>query len=178
MNNAQSLDLASLSVLIVDDDVHVIKIVRTLLRGFGVRLIEEALDAAEAFEKLNCTKFDVIIVDYMMRPLDGLDFIRLVRTAKDSANPLVPIIMLTAFADEARVKEARDAGVNAFLCKPVTASDLHQRLLGVVQRPRPFIRAETYVGPCRRRGRREDPGYKGPERRKRNADDDTSSTPS
>jgi CheY-like chemotaxis protein len=171
----QPADLAGLNVLLVDDDAHIIKIVRTLLLGFGVKEIDEACDAAEAFEKLKVTKFDVIIVDFLMKPLDGLDFIRLVRTAKDSANPSVPIIMLTAFADERRVKEARDAGVNAFLCKPVTASDLHQRLLGVVQRPKPFIRSETYVGPCRRW--REEAAYTGPERRNPDAEDDTPPTP-
>ncbi len=167
--------MPSLNVLLVDDDIHVIKIVKSLLRGFGVKQFDEAHDAAEAFEKLKHTKFDVIIVDFLMKPLDGLDFIRLVRTAKDSTNPSVPIIMLTAFADERRVKEARDAGANEFLCKPVTASDLYQRLLGVVQSPRPFIRSETYVGPCRRW--HDEPNYKGSERRKDKAEDDPSSTP-
>jgi len=176
MDSAQSLDLARLNVLLVDDDVHVIMIVKTLLRGFGVKQLAEAHDAADAFETLNHTKFDVIIVDFLMKPLDGLDFIRLVRTAKDSTNPSVPIIMLTAFADERRVREARDAGVNAFLCKPVTPSDLYQRLLSVIQQPRPFIRTETYVGPCRRR--RDEPNFNGPERRKKKTEDDTPSTPS
>jgi CheY-like chemotaxis protein len=165
MDRGRTQELAALNVLLVDDDAHAINIVRTLLRGFGIKQIDEAHDAADAFEKLKAQAFDLIIVDFLMKPLDGLDFIRLVRTAKDSANPSVPIIMLTAFADEERVKEARDAGVNGFLCKPVTATSLHQKIFSIVQSPKPFIRTGTYVGPCRRW--RHDPGYRGPERREK-----------
>lgn len=175
MKPEHTFDFSNLNILIVDDDPNIIKIVRTLLRNFGIKNADEAQDAAEAFEKLKRTGFDLVIVDYLMKPLDGVDFIRLVRTAKDSTNPTVPIIMLTAFAEERRVREARDAGVTEFLCKPVTAADLYQKLASIVQRPRPFVRDGSYVGPCRRR--RDEPERKGPERRKKDSPDDEPSTP-
>ena len=56
-----------------------------------------------------------------MEPLDGLDFARLIRTASDSPQPFVPIIMITGYTEEARVRAARDVGVTEVLCKPVTA---------------------------------------------------------
>ncbi len=164
MASRPKADIRNLRVLIVDDDPNLVRIVRTLLHGFGMHSLADAPDAAEAFEKLRDEKFDMVIVDYRMKPLDGLDFIRLMRTGKDSPNPEVPIIMLTAHAEPSRVKEARDAGVNEFLKKPVTAAELHQKITRIVEQPRPFIRTETYIGPCRRR--RQDPSYTGPERRK------------
>jgi CheY-like chemotaxis protein len=169
MTSAQPLNLAGLKVLIVDDDVQAIRILKTLLRGFGLKTPLEARDGAEAFEKLNAEPVDLIVVDFLMKPLDGLDFARLVRTAKDSPNPSVPIIMLTAFSEEQRVREARDAGVNAFLRKPVTAQSLYQRIVCVLRESRPFIRSQTYVGPCRRR--HADGGYAGPDRRKTKSGD-------
>ncbi len=97
--------------------------------------------------------------------MDGLEFVRLVRTDTESPNPFVPVIMLTAHTEAKRVVEARDAGVTEFLAKPISAHQLYSRILAVIERPRPFIRAKAYVGPERRR--RQDPKRKGPERRER-----------
>ena len=94
---------------------------------------------------------DVLIVDWHMQPLDGLDFVRLVRTASDSPNPYVPIIMLTGYTEYARVVEARDAGINEFLAKPISAKSLYLRFAAIIDNPRPFIRTKKYFGPDRRR---------------------------
>ncbi len=86
-----------------------------------------------------------------MEPLDGVDFVRLVRTANDTPNPYVPIIMLTGFTEMRRVTEARDAGINEFLAKPVSAKAIYQRLATIIDNPRPFVRSKTFFGPDRRR---------------------------
>lgn len=158
--------LSPLRVLVVDDNYHMLHTVRTILRGFGIEHIEEARDAAEAFEIFRQSPVDLIVVDYLMEILDGLDFVRLVRTAQDSPNPYVPVIMLTAYSEKRRVVEARDAGVTEFCCKPVTAKELLTKIKSVIETPRTFIRTKTYFGPDRRR--RQDPAYSGPERRKAN----------
>ena len=59
--------------------------------------------------------------DIAMQPIDGVDFVRLIRHAADSPNPTVPVIMVTGHCTVAKVAEARDAGVNEFMAKPVTA---------------------------------------------------------
>ncbi len=164
---AKRYDISSLSFLVIDDNSYMRSIVKTLLKGFGVQNISEASDAAEAFEEFQSTKTDVIIVDYALETLDGIEFVQLVRQANDSPNPYVPIIMLTAYSDRSRVEEARDAGITEFLCKPISAKDLYVRVLQIIERPRPFIRAKSYFGPDRRR--RTDTNYTGPERRKQNA---------
>jgi DNA-binding response OmpR family regulator len=74
-----------------------------------------------------------------------------VRTAKDSPNPYVPIIMLSGFTEHRRITEARDAGINEFLAKPISAKSIYQRVATIIDNPRPFIRAKNFFGPDRRR---------------------------
>ncbi len=155
--------LEHVRVLIVDDNQHMITLVRTLLHGFGMKSQFEARDAAEAFDRVRDDAIDIVIVDFMMDLLDGIDFVRLVRTGEDSPNPYIPIIMLTAYSERSRVMAARDAGVTEFCRKPVTATDLYRKISACIERPRPFVRAASYFGPDRRRHPHND--YQGPERR-------------
>ena len=149
--------------LVVDDNAHMINIVKTILRGFGATQIFEARDATDAFHRLKHDSIDIAIVDYMMDVLDGVEFVQLVRNSSDSANRYVPVIMLTAHSERSRVLAARDAGANEFCCKPVTALELFRKVVAVVDHPRPFIKTGSYFGPDRRR--KADPKYVGPERR-------------
>ena len=126
-------------------------LVGEILTALGIRNICEVADAAKAFKELQHFSADVIIVDWHMQPLDGIDFVKMVRTAKDSPNPYVPIIMLSGFTEYRRVVEARDAGVNEFLAKPISAKALYQRFASIIDNPRPFIRTQDYFGPDRRR---------------------------
>jgi CheY-like chemotaxis protein len=138
-------------------------IVSTILKGVGVRHVLEATDGAEALQIVRDRSIDIAIVDFKMSPLDGVQFTQLVRRSPDSPDPFLSIIMLTGFAERHRVFEARDAGVTEIVVKPVTARSLLDRINTVIFKPRPFIRAGDYFGPCRRR--RDDPSYKGPKRR-------------
>lgn len=157
-----------LNVLIVDDNKHMITIVKTLLRGFGMNRFLEANDAAEAFDIVRSEHIDFIIVDYLMDILDGTDFVRLVRTGEDSPNPFIPIIMLSAYSERSKVVAARDAGVTEFCCKPVTATELFRKVQSIVNSPRPFIRTPHFFGPDRRRLKLD--SYRGPERREEEKD--------
>ena len=123
-----------------------------------------ANDAETGLEELNRYPIDVVIVDFALGTLDGIEFTQLVRSARDSGNRYVPIIMLTAYTERRRVEHARDAGITEFLKKPVCARDLYERVFEVIMHPRSFVKTPTYFGPDRRR--RNDPNYKGPERRK------------
>ena len=149
--------------LVVDDNAHMINIVKTILRGFGAAHIFEAKDATDAFHRLKHDSIDIVITDYQMEVLDGIEFVKLVRNSSDSPNRYVPIIMLTAHSERSRVIQSRDAGANEFCCKPVTAQELYRKVVAIVDYPRPFIKTSSYFGPDRRR--RQDPKYAGPERR-------------
>lgn len=159
--NPRAMELVR--ILIVDDNHHMINIVKTILRGFGVKEFHEARDPVDAFDILKNTGIDLIVTDYAMDPINGCEFVRLVRTADDSPNRLIPIIMLTAYSERSHVEEARDVGVNEFCAKPVTATELYKKVCAVVNHPRPFVRTTGYFGPDRRR--RKSSTYKGAERR-------------
>lgn len=158
-----AVNLGNLRVLVVDDNKHMVRIIKTILRGFGIVRPIEAYDAADAFDRVRSEAIDLIIVDFLMDILDGTDFVRLVRTADDSPNPFVPIIMLTAYSERSKVEAARDAGVTEFCCKPVTAKELYSKVVSVVNHPRPFVRTSMFFGPDRRRWINDQ--YKGPLRR-------------
>ena len=155
--------LAAIQVLLVDDNPHMRTIATAVLKSAGIRKVIEASDGAQALEMLREHAIDLAIVDYNMFPLDGVEFTRLVRNSPDSANPYLPIIMMTGHSGKKRVYDARDAGVTEFIVKPITAKAVLDRIQAVIWRPRPFVKTEGYFGPDRRRT--EAAGYKGPFRR-------------
>jgi CheY-like chemotaxis protein len=152
-----------LKILLVDDNQHMRMLLTEILRALGVRHVFEALDGAEALQLLRETQIDIVMTDLTMGPLDGIDFVNLLRNSPDSPAPFAPVIMITGHSTQRRVAEARDVGVNEFLAKPVTARGVIHRINLIVEHPRPYIRCETYFGPDRRR--RQDPGFTGPWRR-------------
>ena len=154
-----------LKILLVDDNHHMRVLLAEILRAIGCRNIREASDGAEGLQTLRSYPVDIVITDLAMQPLDGIDFVRLVRRAKDSPNQMCPVIMITGHSTMQRVHEARDAGVDEFLAKPLTAKGVIERMTQVIDNPRPYVRAETYFGPDRRR--RADPNFQGPWRREK-----------
>ena len=164
----------SLSVLIVEDNVHMLRSLAGMVRGFGFDEVHLAADPADALDMIKTNPIDLIFVDYRMPVLDGIEFTTMVRTSADSPNPYVPIIMVTAYSEPSKVRAARDAGVTEFCCKPINAKTLYSRIVSVVNKPRDFIRAPNYFGPDRRR--REDPNYRGPERRRDRMEDPVDNT--
>lgn len=159
-----AVSLEKVRFLLVDDNVHMMNIVKTVLRGFGATQVFEAKTVGEALTMLRHDAIDIVILDYQMDEEDGVAFIQRVRNAPDSPAPYVPVIMLTAHSERKRVEAARDAGVNEFCVKPVTAADMFKKVAAVIDHPRPFIRGGGYFGPERRR--HQDPRYSGPERRR------------
>jgi len=155
-------NIENLNFLVIDDNRHMLTLVRKILHALGSKKVTETEDAAEAFKIMKSITPDIIICDWNMTPLDGLEFTRMVRTGADSPNPYVPIIMLTGHSEVKMVMEARDAGVNEYLVKPISIKALYDRISTIISRPRPFIRTGSFFGPDRRR---RDMAIKGNERR-------------
>ncbi len=162
---AKSYDLTNLSFLIVEDSQHMRQIIKTILRGFGVTKIYDFADPADGLEAIITRPVDIIILDYKLPTLDGLEFVEMVRNANDSRSQYVPIIMLSAYTDKGTVEKARDVGVTEFLGKPISAQKLYVYIVSCITKPRDFVRSPTYFGPDRRRKNPKD--YKGVERRKK-----------
>ncbi|HEY0105466.1 MAG TPA: response regulator [Rhizomicrobium sp.] len=152
-----------LKVMVVDDNQHMRKLVVTILQAFGVMQIFESGDGNRAWSMLRDANPDVIFLDWMLEGLSGIGLVKLVRTSSQTPNPFVPIIMLTGYTQADHVRQARDAGVNEFLAKPVSVNAIMMRLVSVIEHPRPYVRTKAYFGPCRRRRGKEE--YRGPERR-------------
>jgi two-component system chemotaxis response regulator CheY len=155
--------LEHLRILVIDDNHHMVNIVKTIMRAFGAKDFRDAKNAIEAYELAKIEGVDLIVTDYAMDQMNGCEFTRLIRLAADSPNHYVPIIMLSAYSERSRVEAARDAGVTEFCAKPVTATELYRKVASIINTPRPFIRTIEYFGPDRRR--RKSDSYKGNERR-------------
>lgn len=141
---------SDLTVLVVEDNQHFRLLIRTVLRSLGIRRIEEAADGAGGRERIKGLMPDLVIVDWRMEPVNGIEFVRWLRKDAASPNPYVPIVMISGYAETGLMTEAREAGVNEFMAKPISARMLLSRVVGVLLRPRPFVRAPGYFGPDRR----------------------------
>lgn len=158
---ASEYDLSNLNVLLVEDNKHMQLMVKEILRSFRIKNVRAAEDGADAIKELRTFAVDLIIADWNMHPIDGLEFVRMVRNDSDSSNPYVPIIMLTGHTETHRVFEARDSGITEFLAKPVSSKGLYQRICMVIEKPRQFVKTKRFAGPDRRRTRPTDKTNKG-----------------
>jgi DNA-binding response OmpR family regulator len=155
------LSRKDLSFLVVDGNEFMRSLIKREVKAHA-REIRDATNGAEALRILRGYAPDIVFVDWEMEQVDGLEFVKRVRDPKESPNPFVRIIMVSAVAERQRVLAAWGAGIDEFLVKPVSAVDLLGRIRKVIETPRPFIRVDTYCGPDRRRPRLP---YDGPERR-------------
>lgn len=156
-------DLSQLSVLVGDEDSFVLSMTRSLLNGFGITNIRLVTDSHLVLDELFGDPVDVLLVDWNLAPMNGIELTRYVRNDPESPNRYLPVIIMTGHTELSTVIQARDTGVNEILAKPMSVRSMYQRLLSVMERPRPFVRSATYFGPDRRRV--DDPRYKGPDRR-------------
>jgi two-component system chemotaxis response regulator CheY len=154
---------SDIHVLVVDDSKQMRFLVRCLLRAGDITNVSEAATAGDAFGIMRDKRVDLVIVDWMMRPVDGLEFTRMVRWDSDSPNPYVPLLMLTAHTEASRVTAARDAGVTGFIKKPISTRLLFDRVSNALTDTRMFIKSDAFFGPDRRHGQMSD--YSGPFRR-------------
>lgn len=159
----KELRLAELRVLLVDDNADMRALVKSLIHAMGIKKVVECADGGEALHELKIQSYDLIITDWMMQPIDGIEFVQMIRTAPDSPCPKANIIMLTGNTGLEQVMEARDAGITEFLAKPISAEKLYTRIISVLKSPRSFVSEKSYSGPDRRR--RDSDNYDREERR-------------
>ncbi len=155
--------LSRLRVLIVDEDWHIAMLVKDVLRVVGFTNVHIMNNTTQALQAMQENTVDLVIMDWKIAPMDGIEFLNYLRGSPDSPNRFVPIIMLTGKAELKDVRTARDAGVTEYLIKPFNAKSLFERIVQVIDNPRSFILAHVYKGPDRRRKAKETNG----ERRKK-----------
>ncbi len=120
----------NMPVLIVDDYKTMLRIIRNLLRQLGFTNIDEATDGSQALQKLRQANFDLIISDWNMEPMTGLQLLREVRA--DAKLKHIPFIMVTAESKTENVIAAKEAGVSNYIVKPFNAETLKGKMVSVI----------------------------------------------
>ena len=156
-------DPSGLTALVLDENHYERGITLNLLRAMGFGRVVGAANTIEAWDGLRKNNPNILLMD-LIGGGDGLDFIRRVRLSTELPNRAVASFILTTRGSQAHVEQARLAGIDGYLRKPISTLALQQRVAKVMANPQPFIVTSAYVGPCRRR-RRPDLNYLGPLRR-------------
>ena len=120
----------NMPILIVDDYKTMLRIIRNLLRQLGFTNIDEATDGSQALQKLRQANFDLIISDWNMEPMTGLQLLREVRA--DAKLKHIPFIMVTAESKSENVIAAKEAGVSNYIVKPFNAETLKGKMTSVI----------------------------------------------
>jgi two-component system, chemotaxis family, chemotaxis protein CheY len=116
----------NIDILVVDDASTMRRIVRGLLRELSLKNIREAENGTDALEELRRKKADLVISDWNMPQMTGIELLRAIRS--DTALKDVPVLMVTAEARKENIVEAVQAGVNNYIVKPFSAETLQDKL--------------------------------------------------
>ncbi len=124
-----SVDM-NMNILIVDDYKTMLRIIRNLLKQLGFNNVDEATDGSMALQKLRDKDYGLVISDWNMEPMTGIQLLREVRANSKLKN--LPFIMITAESKTENVVAAKEAGVNNYIVKPFNAATLKTKLSSVL----------------------------------------------
>ncbi len=150
--------------MVIDDRKSMRSFVIDVLREVGVGKIVNADSYAQAIKMIDPPEgiedmgtdfdinIDIVLIDWLLGDGEsGLDLLKWIRSHKSEMVKYLPVIMLSGYSEKDNIEKARDAGANEFLTKPISISRLLNRILRVVETPRPFIASDVFFGPDRRR---------------------------
>ena len=120
----------NMPILIVDDYKTMLRIIRNLLKQIDFANIEEATDGSMALAMMKQKKFGLVISDWNMQPMTGMDLLKAVRA--DAQLKATPFIMVTAESKTENVIAAKEAGVNNYIVKPFNAETLKGKISSVL----------------------------------------------
>ncbi len=147
---AARINLRGTSILVFDGNSQALDVMRQILHGFGVRALHLCDLADEARRIIAQKQLELIILDPLSANEDGFEFIRGIRRDETTDNRTAPIIAAIGHQTISNVRNARDAGANFVVAKPLSPEILLQRIEWVARENRQFIVAPNYAGPDRR----------------------------
>ncbi len=121
-----------LRVMVVDDMSTSRGLITQALEGFGLQNVKTAEDGQDALNQLACTKIHLLLSDYNMPGIDGLQLLSRIRTNTETKK--IGFILITGRADHAMIERGKSLGMNNFLTKPFTSADLKKCLEAVAGR--------------------------------------------
>ncbi len=149
----KKINKAEIGIVLGEPSNYARAMVAEVLRNLGYQKIYSARTAAEIIENCNVWHPDLVILENLLPDMKGVELVARMRKEDIVPDRGIPCIMLTNDPRLETVKEARLAGIDEFAAKPVSHKVVESRVNEVLYRPRPFIEAKNYVGPCRRRKR-------------------------
>lgn len=149
-------NLSKLSILLLERNFLMRKMLADVFDSFGVASVQSTGDPEAAFNLFKAVPVDIVMSDWSP-DLDGMAFLKRLRTDPNSPNPFVPVIICSAKSAFRDVCEARDKGMTEYLTKPVSASHIYSRIVSLIEHNREFVRAVDFFGPDRRRQRGDSP---------------------
>lgn len=154
----KAYDLSKFRVLIAEDFPFISELMSSSLKEMGVKQIFKAENGAIAKDRIlnynavvSSSNIDVLILDWLMPEMNGEELLKWIRAHKSDSIRFLPVIICSAYTSREMVEKIRDLGANEAMVKPVAADKLASRILYVIDKPRPFIKTDTYFGPDRRR---------------------------
>jgi two-component system chemotaxis response regulator CheY len=126
------MDFSKVKVLVVDDMPGTVSLIQRMLSEMGLSKVEEAYDGRDALKRLDEEPFDIIISDYSMRHVNGLDLLKALKENPKCSN--VPFLMISAKSDFTVMEDALDQGAAAYIFKPVDYQLLKNAVFSLVQR--------------------------------------------
>lgn len=149
----KSYDLSGIGAMTVEPNPFMRKVLREMLESLGTGRVVPAPTLSDARKILaEDSRIDVVATELDLDGADGVELIRHVRGNPDPRIRMLPVIVITSDTRIPRVTAARDAGATEFVAKPVSATAVYQRLVQLIDRPRPFVKVDDeYFGPDRRR---------------------------
>jgi two-component system chemotaxis response regulator CheY len=127
-----NVDIDTFDILIVDDNVQILAMLRSMCRAAGIFGVRGCSRVDEAWGLMHTRVPDVVLTDWEMEPETGLSFLSAIRASVDQRIARLPVIVITAYADQERVVAAKDAGANFFLKKPVSIRALRERIVAAM----------------------------------------------
>ncbi len=155
-------NFSNIKVLVVENNTAMFSLIKNVLGAFGISKIYSAYSVDEGFKEFQRRSPDLVIIDWLDEENGGVNLTAKIRQTDNSVNPFVPVIMMTGYSQKRRVIMARDSGITEFIVKPFTAKALYDKVESIIERPRQFVKADSFFGPDRRRKR---DGYSGTDRR-------------
>lgn len=150
MRGVTGVDYRAMKVLVALSNKQLGETIWHYLKDSGVGQVQLVSTPKEAVQRMQTFSFTHFFLDYDLGEHGGVDFAKFIRMC-DGVVSEAPIIMIMPSPSKDKVFNARDGGVNEILGLPLTAKQMDTRLQFIDCHPKPFVRASTYIGPCRRR---------------------------
>jgi len=144
------MNLSDLIILIADPSSYMSMLIHSMLRGFGSSKVLEVRNINDVLQMLTTQQIDILICNARLPPHGGLSLTRAIRGRTNNEHRTMPILMMTSDSRESTIKRARDAGANMVIAKPISPTNLYDRLNWIAFNPRKFVDTVTYFGPDRR----------------------------